>query len=163
MIDPKVLYSANIEKINELQPHVRWAAMRFMDSCWQRGWYFSISESFRTQARQNQLYNQGRLNKLPVVTWTRMSLHTQRLAMDIYPIGNTRYTDLIDAALVFGITHPLKKLDLPHFELSEVKAEIPKPSIEQLEHAIAKAEPPRLNALQIAFRAAKRKLQRLSS
>lgn len=49
-----------------------------------------ITETYRSQARQNYLFEQGRTrkfdnkgNKLPIVTWTLASNHKSRLAWDI--------------------------------------------------------------------------------
>lgn len=43
----------------------------------------SVTETFRSQARQDQLLQQGRTTPGPVVTWTNRSLHTQGRAADL--------------------------------------------------------------------------------
>jgi peptidoglycan L-alanyl-D-glutamate endopeptidase CwlK len=44
----------------------------------------SISETYRSQARQNALYAQGRTTPGPIITWTKRSPHTQRKAFDVH-------------------------------------------------------------------------------
>jgi peptidoglycan LD-endopeptidase CwlK len=43
-----------------------------------------LGETYRTQARQDWLYAQGRTRSGPIVTHTRDSKHTIRLAADVY-------------------------------------------------------------------------------
>lgn len=50
----------------------------------------NISETYRTQDRQNELYAQGRTKPGNIVTWTKQSRHTSRSALDCYPIRNGR-------------------------------------------------------------------------
>ena len=45
-----------------------------------------VSETYRTQERQNELYAQGRITPGNKVTWTKKSIHTSRKALDVYPI-----------------------------------------------------------------------------
>lgn len=47
-----------------------------------------ITETFRTQERQNHLYEQGRSRPGPVVTWTRASNHTLGRAADVIIDGS---------------------------------------------------------------------------
>jgi peptidoglycan L-alanyl-D-glutamate endopeptidase CwlK len=51
-----------------------------------------VVETFRTQARQRALYEQGRSKPGAVVTWTLNSLHTQRRALDVAFFVNGRLT-----------------------------------------------------------------------
>lgn len=44
-----------------------------------------IVETYRSQVRQNYLYNLGRTVKGTKVTWTQSSIHTQRNAVDVVP------------------------------------------------------------------------------
>lgn len=114
------LLQRNIEKCKELQSSVQWAAFAFVVTSFSRGKYFEVREAYRTQQRQNALYLKGRRG-IPgeqPVTWTKNSLHTQRLAMDIYP-KNCTHKDLEKIAAWYGITHPLKN-DPPHYEFNNV-------------------------------------------
>lgn len=45
-----------------------------------------VSETYRSQERQNELYAQGRTAPGNKVTWTKKSNHTLRKALDVYPI-----------------------------------------------------------------------------
>ena len=47
----------------------------------------SVTETYRTQARQDQLLQQGRTTSGPIVTWTSRSLHTQGRAADLIVDG----------------------------------------------------------------------------
>ena len=49
----------------------------------QFGYQVDVRETYRTQARQDQLFAQGRAAPGPVVTWTDHSLHSQGLAADV--------------------------------------------------------------------------------
>ena len=47
-----------------------------------------VIEGFRTPARQEALFAQGRTEPGPIVTWTRNSLHTEGLAVDVMVDGS---------------------------------------------------------------------------
>ncbi|MFI5234035.1 MAG: M15 family metallopeptidase, partial [Gemmatimonadales bacterium] len=47
----------------------------------------SITETYRSQTRQDQLVQQGRTTPGPIVTWTNHSLHTQGRAADLQVDG----------------------------------------------------------------------------
>lgn len=55
-----------------------------------------ITETYRTQERQDYLYAQGRTRAGTIVTWTRKSRHTGRLAWDI--CKNRKGQEYADAA-----------------------------------------------------------------
>jgi hypothetical protein len=72
------------QKISELQPpefqeQIRQLMLRGL----QEGLRPEIVEGFRSQERQNELYEQGRTKPGSIVTQTRSSMHTQRMAVDI--------------------------------------------------------------------------------
>lgn len=48
---------------------------------------FMVTEGRRTQARQDELYAQGRTVKGKIVTWTRSSKHIDGLAVDLAPVA----------------------------------------------------------------------------
>lgn len=96
-----------------------------------------ITETYRSQARQNYLHEQGRTrkfdskgNKLPIVTWTLTSNHKSRLAWDI-AVGPPKA--LYDASTLSKVGNIAQKLgitwggqlswvkagktDRPHFEV----------------------------------------------
>lgn len=126
------LLGRNLTKCDELKEGVRWAAIRFVNTCFSLGLQFTISEVFRSQSRQDELYKKGRRG-IPgekPVTWTRKSKHTEGLAMDVYPVKQLSgpqllsfYKDLDDVANRFGIYRPpeLVKLgDYGHFQYDKV-------------------------------------------
>lgn len=118
-------YDKGLLKIQELAPEVQPVAFMWFEECWETGRPFRISEAYRSQKRQNALYAQGRTAPGPIVTWTRSSNHTRRLAVDIYPIPHPSYTAykaIEEVASKFGISHPFS-IDLPHFEFTEVDLE----------------------------------------
>lgn len=50
------------------------------------GLQFVLFEGFRSQARQNYLYSQGRANPGSIVTQLRVSRHTSGIAADLVPL-----------------------------------------------------------------------------
>jgi uncharacterized protein YcbK (DUF882 family) len=52
-----------------------------------------ITETYRSQTRQNTLYAQGRQTPGPVVTWTQSSKHTQGRAVDVILDGGRASAD----------------------------------------------------------------------
>lgn len=53
------------------------------------GYQVDVNETYRSQARQDQLFAQGRTAPGPVVTWTEHSLHSQGLAADLTITGGS--------------------------------------------------------------------------
>ncbi len=112
--------------INELTPAAKRACMRFLERCEERGLKVRITETYRSQERQNYLYEQGRTRKGKVVTWTKNSRHTSRRAWDI--CQNVKGKEYADSgffkacgqiAKELGITWggTWKQADTPHFEI----------------------------------------------
>lgn len=95
-----------------------------------------IVETYRSQVRQNYLYSLGRTIKGTKVTWTQISIHTKRNAVDIVPqrvidgkmtaIWNARDIEtkkIINIMIKYGFeaganwtTSP----DSPHFQIAGV-------------------------------------------
>ena len=69
--------------VSALQPKAQEACKLFLEECSRRGLRIFLTETFRSQARQNELYAQGRTKPGAVVTWTRRSYHTLGMAWDI--------------------------------------------------------------------------------
>lgn len=110
--------------IDELLPAAREACRAFIEVCKYEGLSdIIITETYRSQERQNYLYSQGRERPGQVVTWTKNSNHTSRQAWDIC-FQKTGYSELgkfYKAGAVadrLGITWGgnWKKQDLPHFQ-----------------------------------------------
>ena len=112
--------------INELKPTAQKACRLFLKKCKEAGLNIFLTETYRSQARQNQLYAQGRTEPGKIVTWTLNSRHTSRRAWDIAVIGK----DLYDMAVIrqagaigqsLGITWggEWSTPDYAHFEITE--------------------------------------------
>lgn len=86
-----------------------------------------ITETFRSQSRQNYLYEQGRTRPGQKVTWTLTSNHTSRRAWDIAVAPPRNLYDISTLSKVgaiakrLGITWggywPVGQYDAPHFEI----------------------------------------------
>lgn len=89
--------------IDELHKTARLACQLLFQECLKAGIKnVFITETYRSQARQNYLYEQGRTRSGNVVTWTKSSRHTSRLAWDI-ACGSPN--SLYDNALLLSLIH----------------------------------------------------------
>lgn len=135
--------------INELAVAARKACNLFLAECKKVGLDIFITETYRSQSRQNYLYEQGRTRSGQKVTWTLNSRHTSRLAWDI---AVNKPHDLYDAGIIKQAGEIAKKLgitwggtwntpDMPHFE---VKADWVAPAGSTLStkkyHTVAKGD-----------------------
>lgn len=107
--------------LNGLDPEFRRRLERVMDRMKAEfGHTVNVVEGYRTQERQNQLYQQGRSKPGPVVTWTRNSNHTQGRAVDVMIDGTynnpTGYQRLAQIAAEEGL-RTLGARDPGHVEL----------------------------------------------
>jgi hypothetical protein len=82
------------------------------------GYEVRVTETFRTQSRQDALFAQGRTAPGPTVTWTRSSNHTKGLAADIVIEGgdDAAYAKLAKVAAEEGL-RTLGPDDPGHIEL----------------------------------------------
>ena len=64
----------------ELTAQAQKACALFMAKCKEAGLNVLITETYRSQERQDYLYQQGRSRAGKVVTWTHSSRHTSRRA-----------------------------------------------------------------------------------
>ena len=112
-------------EISELAPLARQACELFMTKCKAAGLDIFITETYRTQERQNYLYAQGRTRAGQIVTWTKNSRHTSRMAWDIACNGGILYnlTVLAKAGeiaagldIIWGGTWKVQ--DKTHFEIN---------------------------------------------
>ena len=117
-----------IRDISELTPNAQKACNLFMAECKRQGLNVLITETYRSQERQNYLYEQGRTRSGKVVTWTKNSRHTSRRAWDICKnVKGQEYSDASffkkcgEIAKKFNITWggTWRTPDTPHFEVSE--------------------------------------------
>nr|DAY12587.1 MAG TPA: hypothetical protein [Caudoviricetes sp.] len=112
--------------INELTPTAQQACKLFLERCAEKGLKVRITETYRSQERQNYLYEQGRTRPGNKVTWTKNSRHTGRRAWDICQnIKGKEYSDagfFVKCGKIaekLGITWggTWKQADTPHFEI----------------------------------------------
>lgn len=114
--------------INELTTNAQKACRLFLTECEKQGLKVLITETYRSQERQNYLYEQGRTREGNKVTWTKSSRHTSRRAWDICQnVKGKEYSDksfFKNCGIIaskFGITWGgnWSTPDTPHFEISE--------------------------------------------
>jgi peptidoglycan L-alanyl-D-glutamate endopeptidase CwlK len=113
--------------LDELKPAARKACDLFLAACKAKQINIFVTETYRSQARQNYLYEQGRTRPGNIVTWTKNSRHTSRLAWDVAvnpPLDLYNYAVLHlagDVARKLGITWGgnWDTPDRPHFEVTE--------------------------------------------
>lgn len=82
--------------IGALLPAAQAACRAFLAECEKEGLPVLITETYRTQERQDYLYAQGRTRAGAIITWTRKSRHTGRLAWDV--CKNVKGQEYADAA-----------------------------------------------------------------
>ena len=111
--------------IAELTPLAQKACNLFMTKCKAAGYDIFITETYRSQARQDYLYSLGRTRPGNKVTWTKNSRHTSRRAWDIATNGGNLYDKAVlqkcgEIAKKLGITWggTWSTPDTPHFEIS---------------------------------------------
>lgn len=116
-----------VSDINQLSPHTKNLALKFLERCYEENLNVKISETYRSQERQNYLYEKGRSRPGLIVTWTKNSKHTERRAFDIVKAGNKPYGDddffrkCADIGLELGLTPGYyfeNYQDKPHFEFN---------------------------------------------
>ena len=117
-----------IRDINELLPVAQKACRLFLAECEKEGLDVLITETYRSQQRQDELYAQGRSKPGKKVTWTKNSRHTSRLAWDI--CKNKKGEEYSDSAFFASCGAIAKRLgitwggdwktpDRPHFEVTK--------------------------------------------
>lgn len=114
--------------LSELTAAAQTACRLLFQECFKSGIDFIfITETYRSQARQNYLYEQGRTRPGQKVTWTLKSNHTSRRAWDIAVAPPRNLYDISILSKVGGIAKKLGiewggyweagKYDAPHFEI----------------------------------------------
>ena len=114
--------------ISALTETAQIACNLFMEKCKAEGLNVLITETYRSQERQDYLYAQGRTRSGNKVTWTKNSRHTSCRAWDI--CKNVKGAEYSDASFFkkcgaiakeLGITWggTWKTPDTPHFEVDE--------------------------------------------
>lgn len=114
--------------LSELTAAAQTACRLLFQECFKAGIDFVfITETYRSQTRQNYLYEQGRTRPGQVVTWTRNSNHTSRRAWDIAVAPPRNLYDISTLSKVGAIAKklgiewggywPVGRYDAPHFEI----------------------------------------------
>lgn len=127
--------------IKSLQPIAQQACELFLDECKNKNIPIFITETHRSQARQDYLYEQGRTRPGNIVTWTKNSNHTAGYAWDI---AVTPPHDLYDSKIIAKAGQVAKELgiewggtwntpDTPHFQVSNAWVA---PIVDELEMAV---------------------------
>lgn len=115
-------------EVSELTSNAQKACNLFIAECKAQGLNVLITETYRSQERQNYLYAQGRTRNGNIVTWTKHSRHTSRRAWDIcqnvkgQEYSNTAFFKKCgEVAKSLGITWggDWSTPDMPHFEIPE--------------------------------------------
>ena len=114
--------------LGELLPVAQTACRLLFQECYKQGIKdIFITETYRSQARQNYLYQQGRTRPGNIVTWTLNSRHTSRLAWDIAVAPPKPLYDVATLNKVGTIARKLGitwggdwkgSIDRPHFEVT---------------------------------------------
>lgn len=115
--------SRNIE---DLTPETQELYWKFDAEMKKAGLDYIVTCTYRSQAEQDNLYKQGRTSAGKIVTWTKHSKHTDRIAFDIVMLNNGKVDwkniELYKKAGEIGKSVGLKwggdwKIpDYPHFE-----------------------------------------------
>jgi peptidoglycan L-alanyl-D-glutamate endopeptidase CwlK len=112
--------------ISQLTANAQKACNLFLEECKSQGLKVLITETYRSQERQNYLYAQGRTAKGQIVTWTKQSRHTSRRAWDICQnVKGQEYSNTTffrrcgEIARSLGIVWggDWASPDMPHFEV----------------------------------------------
>lgn len=115
-----------IRDLEELLPVAQTACRLFLEKCREAGLDVFVTETYRSQERQNELYEQGRTQPGQVVTWTKNSRHTSRLAWDIavnppkalYDVLTLEAAGAVAAGLGITWGGTWSTPDRPHFEVT---------------------------------------------
>jgi len=115
--------------LGELLPVAQTACRFLFQECYKAGIHnIFVTETYRSQARQNYLYQQGRTRTGKIVTWTLKSNHTSRLAWDIAVAPPKPLYDVDTLTKVGAIARKLgitwggdwvRRIDRPHFEVKQ--------------------------------------------
>lgn len=126
------------DDITELDQDAQAAVAEFMRICKEEGLPIRIFETYRPQARQDYLYEQGRTRPGAKVTWTKSSFHTTRRAFDVihekllWNAPESFWKSIAEVGRSIGLNsgYYWNKQDKPHFQLDKGKKPILKEVIE---------------------------------
>ena len=118
-----------IDSMDQLNEKTREALLLFLEIAEDEGLPVLVTETYRTQERQEYLYSLGRTAEGGIVTWTTESEHTKRSAFDIAKnVRGEEYSDLefFRKAAEIGERIGLEagyywdhgRQDMPHFQMN---------------------------------------------
>ena len=118
-----------IDSLDQLNEKTREAALLFLEIAEDEGLEVLITETYRSQERQEYLYTLGRTAEGNVVTWTTDSEHTKRSAFDIAKnVRGEEYNDREFFRKAAGIGRRIGleagyywtdgRQDMPHFQMN---------------------------------------------
>jgi len=114
-----------IREISALEENFRKKVSAWLEKCKNAGVEIFLTETFRPQERQNELFAQGRTAPGKIVTWTKNSMHTKKLAVDIafagaelYPRNHKKWEKIAEIGKDLGIdwSFDLFKVEKCHFQ-----------------------------------------------
>jgi peptidoglycan LD-endopeptidase CwlK len=111
--------------LNQLDPTFRHKLEAVIADLAGQGIHLLVTETYRSQARQDYLYSLGRTRKGNIVTWTTHSNHTGRKAADVCFLvhkkatytGPWKFVGKVAAAHGLTWGGNWKNPDKPHLEL----------------------------------------------
>ena len=120
---------ARINSADELNDKTKEALALFLRIAKDKGLNVMVTETYRTQERQDYLYSLGRTVEGSVVTWTKNSMHTKRNAFDIAKnVAGHEYDDVDffrqcaeiakSIGLEAGYYWEKGQQDMPHFQMT---------------------------------------------
>lgn len=92
MLQPAVWDSVSEQRIQQLDPRIKFAAKSFLNAAAREGIFLRVTSGLRTFAEQNKLYAQGRTAPGGIVTNARGgdSWHNYGLALDVVEMKDKR-------------------------------------------------------------------------
>lgn len=112
---------------DDLIPEAREKCLAWKSLCEKKGLRVKITETYRPQERQDELFAQGRTAPGRIVTWTKASKHTLRRAFDFVVINEDgslnwneeMYKAPAEVATICGLDagYYWRKQDCPHIQL----------------------------------------------
>lgn len=116
---------------DDLIPEAREKCLAWKALCEKKGIRVTITETYRPQERQDELWAQGRTRPGRIVTWTRNSRHTLRKAWDFVVLNEDgsanweveAYRAPAELAVIVGCEagYYWSKQDCPHIQLFDKK------------------------------------------
>ena len=114
-----------LKGIKALHPELKTIAINFLNSAYQKGFDLTITETFRTAAKQQEYYNQGRVSAGSIITNAKplQSYHQFCLSFDVafkgaepYPKNMDIWKKVGELGESMGLQWGGRFNDNPHFQ-----------------------------------------------